>query len=190
MSDFRFAGRWLNDRRVMTLCGDDFKGFVTAGAWMVENRTDGVITPDDLDFVPRFDRSIIPRLIIAGLWEEQGDAWIMLDYQGSQTSRAEFETLEKARRADREKKARLRAHKAGDHSLCGETCSESKPTFTNPQSGLSPGHVPGTTQARLGKARQGKDSGSSLDSWPTAIPGEPDTWGDPTAPGTHLRAVQ
>lgn len=185
MSDFRFAGRWLNDRRVMTLRGDDFKGFVTAGTWMVENRTDGYITPDDLEYVPKFDRTCIPRLIIAGLWVEQAGGWTMLDYEASQTSRAEFETLEKARRADREKHARARAHKAGNHSMCGPTCIDAKPSFSD----ASRGHVPGTTQDRLGEARQGQDDGGNPQSWHTAKPGEPDTWGDSSAPG-HLRAVR
>lgn len=188
MSDFRFAGRWLNDRRVMTLRGDDFKAFVTAGAWMVENRTDGFITPDDLEFVPKFDRTSIPRLIISGLWEEQAGGWTMLDYQASQTSKAEFETLENARRADREKKTRLRAHKAGNHVHCGVECASQPPTF-GASPGSSPGHVPGTTQARLGEARQGKDDNGTSDSWPTVVPGEPEAWEDSTEPG-HLRAIR
>lgn len=163
----------------MTLRGDDFKCFVTAGTWMVENRTDGFITPDDLDYVPKFDRSCIPRLIIAGLWAEQAGGWMMLDYEASQTSRSEFETLEKARRADREKHTRLRAHKAGDHSLCKDTCTEAKPSFPD----VSRGHVPGTTQDRLGEARQGQDNGVTPEGWFVRVPGEPDTWGDPSAPG-------
>lgn len=168
MSDFRFAGRWLNDRRVMSLSGDDFKAFVTAGAWMVENRTDGHITPDDLDFIPRFKRASIPRLIIAGLWAEDGDGWVMVDYRGSQTTKAEFQTLENARRADREKKARLRAAKKespGD---------------------VSRGQSPVTTQARQGKARQGQDP---LPAWPVAVPGQPDEWTSPDAPGVVTKGA-
>lgn len=143
MSDFRFAGRWLNDRRVMSLAGDDFKAFVTAGTYMVENRTDGHLTADDLDFIPRFSRPSIPRLIDAGLWIEHGDGWAMVDYQATQTSKAEFEVLENARRADREKKARMRAAKKA-----------------------SPGDGPGdmsrgTTQDRIGQARQGQDNGEA-----------------------------
>lgn len=143
MSDFRFAGRWLTDRRVMTLSGDDFKAFVTAGTYMVENRTDGHLTPDDLEFIPRFNRASIPRLIDAGVWIAEGEGWVMVEYQRTQTSRAEFEVLENARRADREKKARMRAAKKG-----------------------SPGDGPGdmsrgTTQARTGQARQGQDEGEA-----------------------------
>ena len=148
MSDFRFAGRWLNDRRVMALSGDDFRAFVTAGAWMVENRTDGAITDSDLDFIPRFTRASIPGLIGAGLWEQTGaGAWHMVEYIGTQTSRAEFQVLDNMRRAEREKKARQRAAKKG-----------------SPGDGPG-GQVPGTsrrtTQARTGQDRQGQDEGEA-----------------------------
>lgn len=152
MSDFRFAGRWINDRRIMTLGGDDFKAFVTAGTWMVENRTDGIVMADDLEFIPRFDRSCIPRLIIAGLWAQHGDGWIMLDYEDTQTSRAEFEVLANVRRAGREKKARQRARKA---PVPGDVYGDESP---------------GTTQDRTGQA--GKD-GIGTQEWPVAVPGEP-----------------
>lgn len=149
MSDFRFAGRWLNDRRVMALSGDDFRAFVTAGAWMVENRTDGAITDGDLDFIPRFTRASIPGLIAAGVWEQTGQgAWNMVEYIGTQTSRAEFEVLDNMRRAEREKKARQRAAKKG-----------------SPGDGPG-GQVPGTsrrtTQARTGQEGQaGQDEGEA-----------------------------
>lgn len=166
MADFRFPSHWLTDRRVMTLTGDEFKAFVTAGAWSVENRTDGRVAPEDIEFIPRFPRSCIPRLVAVGLWVPDGDGWLMVDYARTQTSRAEFEVLERSRRADREKKRRLRAHKAGDHSFCDSGC-------VSP--GQSPGFVPGTTQARRGQARRGEavDSDDSLNvpdfvDWPTA----------------------
>lgn len=178
MSDFRFAGRWLNDRRVMTLSGDDFKAFVTAGTWMVENRTDGRITRDDMDFIPKFTRKSVAALTAAGLWEESGDGWQMVDYLSTQTSKAEFEVLDNARRRDREKKARQRAK----HSVPGDSPGDE-----------SRGMSRRTTQA--GQARQeGKeeaeawyDENSDIDpatgevfdsyqpevSWPVApIPGQ------------------
>lgn len=182
MSDFRFTGRWLNDRRVMSLTGDDFKSFVTAGAWMVENRTDGRVTADDLDYIPRFNKTSIKRLITAGLWEESGDGWAMTDYRATQTSRAEFETLENNRRRDREKKARQRAR----DSVPGDV----------------PGDVSrGTAQARTGKAGKEKTdvvfsnehtaddavepSTGELIDWPTALVPDSD-WGSPDAPGNVL----
>ncbi|WP_457098824.1 hypothetical protein [Microbacterium sp. P5_E9] len=171
MSDFRFTGRWLNDRRVMTLSGDDFKSWVTAGAWMVENRTDGRITADDLELVPRFTPSSIPRLVAAGLWVADGDSWVMTDYQETQTSRAEFEVLANARKRDREKKARQRAVRAEDSAHVP---------------GDSPGDGSrGSTQDRTGQDRTGQEEGElrttenvnrhtgEVMNWPTAVPGDP-----------------
>ncbi len=161
MSDFRFAGRWLNDRRVLRLTGDDFKSFVLAGTWMVENRTDGKITVDDFEFIPRFDRASPDRLVASGLWEVDGDGWVMADFAETQTSRAEFETLANARRREREKKARRRARDVSP--------------------GTSPGtESPGSTQDRTGQARTGKDDDASTHAregtteWPVApIPADP-----------------
>jgi len=171
MADFRFPSHWLTDRRVMSLTGDEFKGFVTAGAWSVENRTDGRVTPDDIEFIPRFPRACIPRLVQVGLWAEDGDGWLMVDYARVQTSRAEFERLDNSRRREREKKRRQRAHKAGDHSFCGPECMSP---------GQSPGQSPRTIQDRRGQARRGQaeDSSDSLKApqavdWPVAdIPAE------------------
>lgn len=145
MSDFRFAGRWLNDRRVAGLAGDDFKAFVLAGAWMVENRSDGRISSEDLDFVPRFNRGSVPRLVAAGVWIIEGDGWLMVDYAGTQTSRAEFETLENARKRDREKKARQRATKRVTHD--GHVTDDD----------MSRGTVPGDYTGKDRTGKEGKD---------------------------------
>ncbi|WP_336643498.1 hypothetical protein [Microbacterium sp. MMO-113] len=184
MSDFRFTGRWLNDRRVMGLTGDDFKAFVCAGAWMVENRTDGRVTADDLDFIPRFNRNSVKGIVAAGLWRQDGNAWLMADYQATQTSRAEFETLENNRRREREKKARQRASK-----------------------GDVPGDVPGDVSQGTAQARQDRQAGNTggvrfsgdepfaneqsgeVFDWDTApIPG--DEWGSADAPGNVIGGVR
>lgn len=169
MSDFRFAGRWLNDRRVMNLAPEDFKAFVVAGTWMVENRTDGIVTPDDLDFIIRFDRACIPRLIVAGLWKEHLDGWLMVDYHDTQTSRAEFDVLANARRTAREKKARQRARKKED--VPGDVPRDMSP---------------GTTQDRTGQDRPGQDQ---VATWPVARPGQPDEWTSATAPGNIVKGA-
>ncbi len=170
MSDFRFTGRWLNDRRVVGLTGDDFKSFVIAGAWMVENRTDGRITADDLDFIPRFNKTSIKRLVVAELWEETTNGWVMTDYQATQTSRAEFETLENNRRREREKKARQRAKDSVPGDVPGDTSR-------------------GTAQARTGKAGKDKEGVKFEEpDWPTAPIPESD-WGDPSAPGNVVRGA-
>lgn len=160
MSDFRFAGRWLNDRRIMTLTGDDFKAFVTAGTWMVENRTDGFLTADDMEFIPRFTRASAARLVEAGLWIEHGNGWLMVEYQGTQTTRSEFEALENIRRTAREKKARQRA--AGRSGADG-------PSFSP---GDGPGDMSrGTTQDRTGQEGQARNNGGTREpvlTWATA----------------------
>lgn len=178
MSDFRFTGRWLNDRRVMSLAGDDFKAFVTAGAWMVENRTDGQVTAEDLDYIPRFNKSSVKSFVDAGLWETKGNGWLMSDYHATQTSRAEFETLENNRRREREKKARQRARDS------------------------VPGDVPGDMSQGNAQARQDRQARTTggvsfdaetlvdpstgvVDDWPVAeIPKS--EWGDPSAPGNTI----
>lgn len=184
MSDFRFTGRWLNDRRVMSLAGDDFKSFVTAGAWMVENRTDGQVTAEDLDYIPLFNKSSVKKFVDVGLWQQRGTGWLMSDYHATQTSRAEFETLENNRRREREKKARQRANKDS-----------------------VPGDVPGdmsqgTAQARQGQAGKDKkgvnfseedppfdqQSGEVISWDTTSIPSsEEPEWGSPDAPGNVVR---
>jgi hypothetical protein len=159
MTDFRFPDRWLQDRRIMSLSGDDFKTFVTVGAWMVTNRTDGYLDAEDLDYVPRLDRDALPRLIIAGLFTEHENGWLMLDYEPTQTSKAEFEVLERARKADRLKKARQRAARKNPGDGPGD----------------GPGDMsPGTTQDRTGQDRQDQardDSGrqgAQITEWPVA----------------------
>lgn len=151
MSDFRFAGRWLNDRRVVGLAGEDFKTFVLAGTWMVENRTDGRISTEDFEYIPRFNRGSVPRLVAAGVWIPEDDGWLMVDYVGTQTSRAEFEVLEAARKRDREKKARQRATKRAD-------------------SDVSPGTVPGdyTGKDRTGQEGQEYGEAAAVTDWYTA----------------------
>lgn len=60
MTDARFPERWLNDRRVMRLSPDAFRTFVIALTWSVANRTDGVITDDDMPFLPGVSPRDVP----------------------------------------------------------------------------------------------------------------------------------
>jgi len=152
MADARFPGRWINDRRVMALTGDVFKAFIVALAWSVENRTDGLIRTDDIEFIPRFTPAHAAALVTAGLWETTTNGWQIVDYKATQTTRSEFETLENNRRREREKKARQRARVPGD----------------------VPGDMSrGTAQARTGQAGQASESAGILD-WPVAqVPADP-----------------
>jgi hypothetical protein len=66
-------------------------------------------------------------------------------FEETQRSHDQLAAAANARRADREKHRRQRAHKAGNHALCGD-----RPCTRVPGDG--PGDVPGTT---LGQARTG-----------------------------------
>lgn len=135
---------------------------------MVENRTDGLLTREDVEFIPRFKRSSVDDLVRAGVWLSTEDGWEMRDYAATQTSRAEFEVLERARKREREKKARQRSSKVPSQEREGA---------------VSRGTVPGD---RTGEARPGEEgnekwgySGGAVQpsaalDWPVArIPADP-----------------
>lgn len=157
--DARLPERYLNDRRILRLTGDERSSLFMATLWSVTNRTDGRIERSDLAIIQTFRAEHVNALVLHGLWVEAGDdAWMIVDYERDQTSRDEFERLENARRKDREKKARQRAQQRvpGD---------------------VPPGQSPGTAQVRTGQARTGKDLGADqrtgelVSSWPTVTPG-------------------
>ncbi len=109
MTDARYPEKWLNDRRIRTLCSDAFRLFVTANAWSIANRTDGVITSADLPLIPDTNPTFVPDLVQVGLWGETRTGWLILDYADTQTTKAQLVHLEAIRQAEREKKARQRA---------------------------------------------------------------------------------
>ncbi len=141
--DARIPERYLVDRRIVRLSASARASYFMATLWAVSNRTDGRIERDDLALIPTFDAATVDALVEAELWNvSDGDAWVIADYLSTQTSRADFEVLENARRADREKKRRQRAAKASGESP-----------------GASPGHVPGDS---TGEARRGEASSSEV----------------------------
>lgn len=161
MSDLRFPYRWIADRRLNGLSDGAFRGFVNSFVWSVEQRTDGMIQADDVQLIPRLRQEHIDEFVRREVWLSTGpDMWLIVDYVGTQTTRAEFEVLENARRTDREKKARLRAKKKAEEQM-------------------SPGTVPGTNrgtaQDRTGKAGKDESRASGV-TWEVAsIPADPAT---------------
>lgn len=165
MADARIPERYLVDRAVIRLSDTERSSYFMATLWCVSNRTDGALERSDLQLIPTFQESVVPKLVESGLWVTTGkDSWVIADYVRTQTTRAEFEVLDNIRRADREKKKRQRAGKA----------------LESP--GLSPGHVPRDSTGR--KARQegavnttNPQTGDELDpsdrvtSWPIAAIG-------------------
>jgi hypothetical protein len=114
MTDTRLPDRWLLGPLVR-IKATAFRSYTCALMWSVANRTDGVIRPEDLAYIPGFDPADIPELIGFDLWEprvhQRGDSWLIMDFKSTQTSRAEHESLERARAKDRERKAKARANK-------------------------------------------------------------------------------
>lgn len=166
MTDARFPERLLSDRRVLRLSAEEYRGWSIATIWSVSNRTDGLILVEDLPLVPFMTTAIAEKLETAGLWAKAPGGWQLADFHRDQTSRSDLEVLERARKADREKKQRQRSQK-----------KESR--------GLSPGHVPGTAQARTGQARTGQDGQEEnpVTDWKTASIPETDPHPDVAAPG-------
>lgn len=110
MTDSRFPERWLTDRRFAKISDAAFRLFVSANAWTVSNRTDGAVTRDDLQLLPRHvPIACAHELVEAGFWIEVDDGWVIAGYTLVQTTRAQLEAAEHARMLDRERKARSRA---------------------------------------------------------------------------------
>jgi hypothetical protein len=137
VTDARLPERWLNDRRLLRLPDDAFRLFVTSLMWSVANKTDGVLYDDDLPLIPSANPSLAGQLAKAGLWKREWDRWLIVEFEETQTTRADLEALARGRRAQRDKKRRQRATKAARAS--------SVP-------GDVPGDTPRTGQDRTGKA--------------------------------------
>lgn len=129
MTDARFPERWLNDRRITRLSDAGFRLFVTALTWSVSNRTDGVLGDDDLALLAATDAGCADELVKAGLWEREHDLFLIADFDTTQTTSLQLAGLDHKRAMDRERKARERAHKRGDHGSClPEHCNLSRVT--------------------------------------------------------------
>lgn len=152
MTDARFPERWLQDRRVHRLDDRDFRSFMYSLAWSVSNRTDGLVEEQDFALIPHFSPNSVGPLVTAGLWEtvtyHREIAWRIADFKKTQSSKDDLEVLENVRAAEREKKRRQRARKAGVAvHVPGDVPGDS--------TGV---HVPGddTGQDRQGQARTGQ----------------------------------
>jgi hypothetical protein len=162
VTDARFPERILTDRRILTLSPVNFRAYITSMTWAVSNRTEGIVLQGDLALIPHFPEEAAAVFVTHKLWEPIDDGWLLIEYEATQTSKAQLESAENARRRDREKKRRKRA----------------APSFDSTDSTvLSPGTTGGTSlgkaQDRTGKDRQGIE-GSELDeevteSWPEEV---------------------
>jgi len=157
MTDARLPERWLVDRRWVVLTDTERSGYLMALLWSVSNRTDGQILQRDLLLIPTFQAHAVPGLVASGMWVETPGGWQIADFKTLQTSRDNLDALDDIRRREREKKARQRAHKAGNHGLCTPgTCAVP---------GTLPRDIPrDSPQDRTGEDRRGtgKDDNEAL----------------------------
>jgi hypothetical protein len=112
MTDARHPERWLNDLRFQEISAEDYRAYSFALMWSVSNRTDGIITPARLRFVPTMTEQTPPRLVVADLWVWQSadNGWYMKEFTTTQTTRRELEASQKARDKEAENKRIWRSH--------------------------------------------------------------------------------
>jgi hypothetical protein len=166
--DMRYPERWMNDRRINRLSDSEHRAYVLALVWSVANGTDGVITVEDLELMPKpVTREALEGLKRAELVTEQLAAgelvWMLSDYESTQTTRAERESLETARRAKRDRQRAHRARAAVGGS--GARAAEAGASVLSAVSDTALG------QDRLGQDRTGQASSkppteSEQVSWP------------------------
>lgn len=184
MTDARIPERYLMDRRIVRLTDTQRSSYFMAILWSVSNRTDGRFDSADLPLIPTFTTTVVDALVGCGLWAVADGGWIDTEFKNVQTSKDDLEVLDNARRADREKKARLKAHKAGNHELCTPaTCNEGQfPSFST-----VPGDVPGERSRgahRRGEERRGKGQEGFQEQHVDPATGVVDDWYTAPIPGT------
>lgn len=164
MTDARYPERWLNDRRIQKLSDSAHRTFVTLMTWSVSNRSDGQFDADDVAFTAHAKADDFEELYRSNLLTKNGNGWLLADFEETQTTAASLKGAEAARRHEREKKARQRAHAAGDHSLC-------RPDTCPLVPGDVLGEVLGDTKARQDRQdRPGATTGAGTKTCPHNVP--------------------
>lgn len=145
MTDARIPERYLMRREVLERTPVEFQSWIMATVWCVANRTEGVVLQGDLRHIPCFTEAAIPVLVSVGLWEAIDGGWLIVDFDETQTSKAQLDAADKARRADRDRKRAQRAARKAEASKTGVSGRTSE--------GTSGRTSKATTQARtrLGK---------------------------------------
>jgi hypothetical protein len=154
MTNANLPERWLNDLRFRRdqLSDTAFRGYVNALMWSVANRTEGVIRPQDLKYLPDFGRAVIPELIGDDLWEPRGSdrGWLIVDFATTQTGKDLLEKYEREKAYDRKRKALARkAELAARLRALGESGGSS--------TGKVPPESPSTNQTKPGGGAEGDD---------------------------------
>jgi hypothetical protein len=162
--------RWLNDLRFRRdqLSDAAYRGYMNALMWSVANRTDGVIRPQDLKYIPDFDHGVIRGLVNDDLWQPRGPnrGWLIADFATTQTSRDLVEKYEREKALDRARKAR-KAKEAAAEKLAklaalntgAELCEQD---FSGGNSaGSFPAESPSTEQTKLRPGHEGRGTARS-----------------------------
>lgn len=108
MTDARFPERWLNDRRYMTLAPEQFRAFVLTMTWSVANKTNGVVTPIDLELMPWLGNGMVDLLVKRTVLSVHPDGWFIDEFLTTQTTRQQLEAAKHARELT---KLRVRNHR-------------------------------------------------------------------------------
>src|SRR4051812_19879919 len=109
MTDTRIPSRWMGEVRFRRLSHREFRSYVVALAWSVSERSEGVIRPDDLRLIVDFDTDSITAFVGAGLWRKIRAGWLIVDFDETQTTKAELDAIDARRAVDRDRKRRARA---------------------------------------------------------------------------------
>lgn len=173
MTDARFPERWLNDRRFRRLTAEAFRAFTFTMTWSVANRTDGLVTAEDLECIPFATKDLMAEMVDTKVLSATSDGWVILDFELTQTTAKQLAAADQSRLHEREKKRRQRTHNSGVHTLCTpDTCSH------------VPGDVPrdnrgqDRTETETGQAQLQEEDNRHVTStfncsWHMAEPGRP-----------------
>lgn len=112
--DTRIRQSILYDARfIADMSGDEFRAYHLLLVWVVGEISDGQFSRDRaVRTIGLLTAGHIDRFIEIGLVDADGDACLMTDFEGKQTSRAELERQAQDRAKGRERTARHRAKNA------------------------------------------------------------------------------
>lgn len=147
VTDARLPERWLNDRRMARLSDGDWRAFTSVLMWSVSNRTDGVIHPEDVELIPRFDVDRAGRLVSADILVNLTEGWLINEFVTTQTTAKKLASADLARVRHRETQHRYTERKAAEHQ---EPAGQVEVTGQD------------TGQARPGQARIGRTTPAEL----------------------------
>lgn len=174
MTDARFPERWLNDRRIMRLPAEVFRGWWLATVWTVANRTEGRIEDGDVDLIPGLTPGMLEHLEEVGLVTRDGHGWHLWDWDGVQSSREQLEALERKKRGDRLRQRRKRERER-------EREREAEASRDGSRDVTRDVHATDSGQDRPGQARTGEDKSAQNE----VVSGQ---WPEVRRPGSPSRA--